>query len=67
MWRPSRPQWVVIWVGFAATLWFFYWESQRTPLFTRAEHLILGIFVTTGTALLALLLYWLERKKDGNA
>lgn len=66
MWRPSGPQWAVIWVGFAMTLWFFYSESQRTLPFSRAEHIILGIFVVAGTALLALLLYWLERKREGD-
>ena len=40
MWVPNRPQWTVIWLGFVAALWFFSWESQRTPMFTRVEHLI---------------------------
>ncbi len=66
MWVPNRPQWTVIWVGFVAGLWFFYWGSQRTPTFTRAEHLI-GVFVVIGTALLVLLLYWLESRKNGKA
>ncbi len=67
MWVPNRPQWTVIWVGFVAGLWFFYWGSQRTPTFTRAEHLIIGVFVVIGTALLVSLLYWLERRKNGKA
>ena len=62
MWFPNRPQWTVIWLGFVAALWFFYWGSQRTPMFTRAEHLIVGVFVVIGTALL---LYWLESRKNG--
>ncbi len=63
MWVTNRPQWTVIWSVFLAALWFFYWGSQRTPMFTRAEHLILGVFVVIGTALLVLLLYWLENRK----
>mgnify|MGYP001070760312 CR=1 FL=1 len=42
MWVPNRPQWTVIRVVFLAPLWFFYWGSQRTPMFTRVEHLILA-------------------------
>ena len=67
MWVPNRPQWTVIWLVFLAALWFFYWGSQRTPMFTRAEHLMLGVFVVIGTALLVLLLYWLESRKNGKA
>jgi len=36
-------------------------------MFTRAEHLILGVFVVIGTALLVLLLYWLESRKNSKA
>ena len=57
MWFPNRPQWTVIWLSFVAALWFFYWGNQRTPMFTRVEHLIVGVFVVIGTALLALVLY----------
>ena len=67
MWVPNRPQWTVIWLGFMGGLWFFYWGSQRTPMFTRVEHLIVGVFVVIGTALLALLLYWLESRKNRKA
>ena len=57
MWFPNRPQWTVVWLSFVAALWFFYWGNQRTPMFTRVEHLIVGVFVVIGTALLALVLY----------
>ena len=67
MWVPNRPQWTVIWLSFVAALWFFYWGNQRTPMFTRAEHLVVGVFVVIGTALLALVLYWLESRKNGKA
>ena len=59
----SKPASVVIWLSFVAALWFFYWGNQRTPMFTRAEHLVVGVFVVIGTALLALVLYWLESRK----
>jgi hypothetical protein len=36
-------------------------------MFTRAEHLVVGVFVVIGTALLALVLYWLESRKNGKA
>ena len=57
MWFPNRPQWTVIWLSFVAALWFFYWGNQRTRMFTRAEHLVVGVFVVIGTALLALVLF----------